>query len=72
MMKERKTNYNWFWDGIKHDISLCCIMFFETAWANTIRNQIDEYSETMTELTNNEGVILCPDCIVTTIVKKLN
>lgn len=39
-------------------------MFFETAWADCIKNEIDEYSETMLQLTNNEqGVILCPDCI---------
>jgi len=68
MMKKRKTNYNWFWKGIKHEISLCCIMFFETAWADTIRNQIDEYSETMVQLTNNKGIILCPSCLI----KKLN
>ena len=40
-------------------------MFFETAWADSIKNQIDEYSETMLQLTDDEqGVILCPDCIV--------
>ena len=44
-------------------------MFFETAWPNYVKNEIDEYADTMLKLTNNEqGVILCPDCIV----KKLN
>jgi len=64
-VKERKTNYRWFWKGIKHDISLCCIMFFETAWSDCIQNKIEEYSDTMLKLTDGEqGVILCPDCII--------
>lgn len=39
-------------------------MFFESVWADCIKNEIDEYSETMNKLTNNRGIILCPDCIV--------
>ena len=58
-----KTNYKWFWRGIKHEIPLCCIMFFESAWTDHIKNEIEEYSETMDKLTDNQGVILCPDCI---------
>ena len=39
-------------------------MFFETAWANYVKSEIDEYTDTMLQLTNNEqGIILCPDCI---------
>lgn len=39
-------------------------MFFETAWNNYVKNEIDEYADTMLYLTNNEqGVILCPDCV---------
>jgi hypothetical protein len=39
-------------------------MFFETAWTNYVQNEIDEYTDTMLQLTNNkQGVILCPDCI---------
>lgn len=44
-------------------------MFFETAWTNSIKNEIDEYSETMLKLTDNEeGLILCPDCITKKIM----
>ena len=44
-------------------------MFFETAWVNHVKYEIAEYTDTMLKLTDNEqGVILCPDCIV----KKLN
>jgi len=42
-------------------------MFFESAWADNIKNEIDEYSQTMSQLTNNEGIILCPDCLVSKI-----
>lgn len=40
-------------------------MFFETAWTNYVKNEIDEYTDTMLQLTNSEqGIILCPDCII--------
>lgn len=58
-----KTQYKWFWKGISHEIPLCCVMFFESAWTNSIKNEIADYSKTMPDLTNNQGVILCPDCI---------
>ena len=60
--------YNWFWTGIKYDIPLCCIMFFETPYTDGIKKNIPEYGNSMCELTNNEGIILCPDCLI----KKLN
>ena len=53
----------YFWRGIKHNISPCCIMFFEKEW-QSIKKDNKEYGETMHKLTNNEGVILCPDCLV--------
>ncbi|MBS1268976.1 MAG: hypothetical protein MAG458_01712 [Nitrosopumilus sp.] len=39
-------------------------MFFESVWRPSIKYEIKEYGETMHTLTNNEGVILCPDCLV--------
>lgn len=53
----------YFWKGIKHKIPLCCTMFFETEW-QSIRGHNREYGDTMDKLTNNQGVILCPDCLV--------
>jgi hypothetical protein len=50
--------------GINCDISLCCIIFYELSWLPSIKKQIPEYSETMWNLTNHSGVLLCPDCIV--------
>ena len=52
------------WTGIRHKIPLCCIMFYESVWQSSIKYEIGEYSKTMTELTNNQGIILCPDCLV--------
>jgi hypothetical protein len=39
-------------------------MFFESVWRTSIKKTIPEYSKTMAELTNNQGIILCPDCLV--------
>lgn len=58
------------WTGFRHNISKCCIMFYESAWRPSIKKQIPEYSKTMSKLTNNQGIILCPDCI--SIVKALD
>ena len=43
-----KMTYRWFWKGIKHDISLCCILFFESAWSNL--KHIDEYKKLDTKI----------------------
>jgi hypothetical protein len=61
-----KSNNNFFWKGIKHNIPLCCIFFFESGW-KSIKNEIGEYAETMDLLTNNQGIILCPDCLIENI-----
>ncbi|MCJ8306743.1 MAG: hypothetical protein HRU07_06815 [Nitrosopumilus sp.] len=52
----------YFWRGVKENIAPCCIAFFENEW-QTIRKENKEYGETMHILTNNEGVILCPNCL---------
>ena len=59
--------YRWFWTGIKDGIPLCCISFFEYSWIG-IKSKIPQYGQTMTEITNNQGVILCPDCLVKKII----
>jgi hypothetical protein len=59
-MKNKGGKY--FWRGIKHDIPLCCIMFYETAW-QSIRKNNPMYGETMHKLSNNEGIIFCPECL---------
>ena len=47
-------------------------MFFETAWADCVKHEIDEYGNKMHILTNNEGVILCPDCVVKRVIENVN
>lgn len=56
----------YFWRGIKHDIPLCCIMFFETSW-QSIRKDNPSYGEIMHKFSNNQGIILCPDCLINRI-----
>ena len=45
-----------------HEVSLCCQIFFHS-WHN-FRRDIPEYGLAMISLTNNAGIILCPDCII--------
>jgi len=52
-----------FWTGIRNKIPICCIIFYETVWLPSLKNQIAEYGKAMTELTGNQGLILCPDCL---------
>ncbi|PIW36027.1 MAG: hypothetical protein COW26_01295 [Nitrosopumilales archaeon CG15_BIG_FIL_POST_REV_8_21_14_020_33_23] len=59
------------WSGIRHNVPMCCILFYESAWYPVIRNLIDEYAETMTELTDNGGIILCPDCLTHTLQNRI-
>lgn len=44
--------------------NLCCIDFYYNVWGTSIRADIPEYSSTMYELTDNRGLILCPECII--------
>lgn len=60
--KNKKGNVSDFWNGIKYDIPLCCILFFDNEWTS-IRKTIPEYGILMHVLTNNEGVIMCPKCM---------
>jgi len=53
----------------KYDISLCCQIFFGNGRLE-IRDQIPEYQSIMHILTNNEGVILCPDCLVNRLTNR--
>ena len=56
------------WTGIKHKIPICCLLFYECVWYPSIKSMIDDYAKTMTKLSNNQGIILCPDCILKEIV----
>lgn len=53
----------------KHKIKLCCQMFFADGRL-AIRDEIPEYQSTMHILTNNDGVILCPNCVRNTLHSK--
>jgi hypothetical protein len=64
----RSQESKFFWRGIKHDIPLCCILFFDSAW-KSIKHNNDEYGKTMDILTKNQGIIMCPDCLVEKIIE---
>lgn len=42
---------------------LCCIDWFSNV-NSSLRSTIPEYSDTMSELTGNRGLILCTDCLI--------
>ena len=52
-----------FFGGARCGISLCCIDFYELCWLPIIRYVIPEYTESMYELSDETGVLLCPNCI---------
>lgn len=58
--------YRFFWNGVKDGIPLCCVLFFDTVWDGwTERRERDlkEYGSRMHILTDNAGVMLCPECV---------
>ena len=51
----------WIKHGLKEKINICCILFFCNEWQD-IKKQIPEYGS-MHKITNNAGIILCPNCL---------
>ena len=47
----------------KFGFKLCCVDFFWNV-ESSLRASIPEYSSTMHILTGNQGLILCPDCLI--------
>ena len=68
VLKYPKEHEIELWTGFQCKIKECCVMFFESAWRPSIKYKIKEYGQTMHRLTNNEGIILCPECLI----KKIN
>jgi len=58
-----------FWTGVRNKIPICCIIFYETVWLTSLKNQIAEYGRAMTKITDNQGVILCPECLMAEMEK---
>ena len=72
ILNKKKDTQIELWIGIRHEIPLCCIMFYESVWRPTIKKKIVDYSKTMSSLTNNQGIILCPDCVTKLLQIKTN
>lgn len=64
ILVHKKVHEIEFWTGIRNEIPLCCILFYESSWRPSIKSLIAEYAQTMPNLTNNGGIILCPECVV--------
>ena len=61
-MSEELQDLDLFW-GLKQDVPVCCIDFYEMCWVHSIRKKIPEYRVNMWELSNKTGILLYPDCI---------
>lgn len=61
-----KMDKKHFWRGIKYDINVCCIMFFSFEW-DVIRHNIEDYGDNVNNLTDKDGIVLCPSCIIKNI-----
>ena len=46
------------------DIPMCCMIYFGYVHRPYTRAEIPEYHSTMVKLTNNAGIILCPECVI--------
>ncbi len=62
-MTKKKIGSGYFYAGVDEEFSLCCIFFFQYVWSGENRKFFKEYCNTMDVLTNNQGLILCPDCV---------
>lgn len=62
MQELKKLEFKFSFKGLKYDIPLCCIIYFESAHRTSIRNDIPEYSKAKIH-DHIEGIIKCPDCI---------
>jgi len=69
MVVRQLKNLTWMQGNIdvsaihEFGFKLCCVDW----WWNvdsSLRSTIPEYSDTMNKLTDNRGLILCPDCII--------
>lgn len=60
--------YNEFWKGVRYRIPLCCILWFVDVHCTKRCKERTEYQRQMSVMTNNTGVVLCPDCVA----RKLN
>lgn len=55
---------------IPYDIKICCQMFFWCSWLPSIRKNIPEYGSSMTAISKNTGIVLCPKCLVMRLKNK--
>ena len=75
MKLETARKHDWkvypsnFWIGMEEGVNLCCILYFQYPHL-IMRYAVPEYYEKMVELTNNAGIIPCPEYLIKTLLKK--
>lgn len=69
-MPKKKIGRAYFYAGVEEGFPLCCIFFFQDIWCGENRKFFREYCSTMHVLTNNAGLIMCPNCVVKTMKNK--
>ncbi len=62
-MPKEKIGHGYLYAGVEEKFPLCCIFFFQDVWSGENKKFFKEYCSTMSILTNNAGLILCPDCV---------
>ena len=71
MMMPLPGKYREFWRGIRHGISLCCIIWFIDAHCTKKYNERREYQDRMNVMTGNAGIVLCPECVARTLRSRI-
>jgi len=62
-MPRKKIGGGYLYRGIKERFPLCCVLFFIHVWHGENRKFFKEYCSTMDILSDNKGLIMCPDCV---------
>ena len=63
--------YREFWRGIRHGISLCCVIWFIDVHCIKRYDERREYQDRMNVMTDNAGIVLCPECVVRTLRSRI-
>ncbi|MBS3925895.1 MAG: hypothetical protein KGZ34_04300 [Nitrosarchaeum sp.] len=63
-MTKKKIGKGYFYAGVNEGFPLCCIFFFQDVWSGQNGKFFNEYCDSMDVLTKNQGLIMCPNCVV--------
>lgn len=66
MRQLKKLDSNFSTYGSQFGIKQCCLIWFYCAWS-TLRADKDIYQDYRMKSFGEQGVILCPDCVISTL-----